>query len=86
MGAPPEALFSESSLYGNSGWNFIYADEIDMSELPFHHHPDHCSGYPYDIPEFDDEFALSGSYLHDLDTPALRLSGTVTRLIPPKYS
>jgi len=54
-----------SSLYGNSGGNFIYADEIDMNELPFHHYPDYCSGYPYDIPEFDDEFALSDKYLHD---------------------
>ena len=43
----------------------IYADEIDMSELPLHDKPFHCSAYPYEVPEFNDEFATSYEYLHD---------------------
>ena len=45
--------------------HFIYADEIDKSELPLHDKPNHCSGYPYDLPELDDKFATSDAYLHD---------------------
>ena len=45
--------------------SFIYADEIDKSELLLHDKPDHCSGYPYSLPEFDDEYATSDEYLHD---------------------
>ena len=57
--------FSEASMFNRSGKNFIYADELDWNELPLHDKPFHCSGYPYEIPELDDYFAMSDSYLHD---------------------
>ena len=48
--------------YPNKSLQFI---ENDWNDLPFHGTPHQCTGFPYELPELDDNIILSDSYLHD---------------------
>jgi len=55
----------ELNLLGKYTNKSIQFKENDWNDLPFHGTPYQCSGYPYELPELDDNIAVSDSYLHD---------------------
>lgn len=57
--------FADKNINKKLKWIPIYADEMDKSDLPLHDKPNHCSAYPYDILELDDDFVTSYEYLHE---------------------